>query len=103
MFLYIYSQRGVAQAELAWALFFLVDFPTFELALRWLGSTAPMRALFERGYDLVGSGPNLRTFVLVVLAGGLQWSFIGGILGACFASIHGRARVTPGESQEDIV
>ncbi len=77
MFLYVYSQRGIAQAELAWATFFLLDFPTPQLTFQWLASTSPMRALFDWGYYLVGSGPNLRTFAMVGLAGGLHWLLVG--------------------------
>ena len=92
MFVHVYSKRGVAQAEMAWTLFFVIDFPT-ELIFGWLGSTAPMRAVFEKGYDLVGSGPNLRMFVMVVIAGGLQWFLIGSVLGAGFAGILARLRL----------
>jgi hypothetical protein len=90
MFLYVYSQRGVAQAELAWAVFFLLDFPTPQLTFQWLGSTPPMRALFDWGYDLIGSGPNLRMFAMVALAGGFHWFLIGCALGACFSSVRTR-------------
>jgi len=72
MFLYVYSQRGIAQAELAWGTFFLLDFPTPQLMFQWLASTSPMRALFDWGYYLVGSGPNLRTFAMVVVVIVLQ-------------------------------
>ena len=94
MFVYVYSQRGVAQAELAWAVFFLIDLPTAPLTFEWLGSTAPMRAVFDKGYDLVGSGPNLRMFVMVAIAGGLQWFLIGSVFGVCFAWVPGRRRAT---------
>ena len=82
MFLYVYSQRGIAQAELAWALFFLLDWPTSLIVFPWLTSTPPMSMVFDRGYQLVGSGPNLRTFAVVVLAGGLQWLVVGCCIGA---------------------
>ena len=103
MFLYVYSQRGVAQAELAWFIFFFSDFPTVSLSIKLLGSTAPMRALFEWGYDVVGSGPNLRAFAVVLLAGGLHWFVIGGILGVCFGSRHRRAPATATDFQKDIL
>jgi hypothetical protein len=88
MFLRVYSDRGVAQAEMAWMVFFTLDYPTPQLTFAWLGSTPPMQALFDWGYDLVGSGPNLRAFAMVVVAGGLHWFLIGGILGAGFALVH---------------
>ncbi len=91
MFLYVYSQRGIAQAELAWGTFFLLDFPTPQLMFQWLASTSPMRALFDWGYYLVGSGPNLRTFAMVGLAGGLHWLLVGCALGACFSWIRARS------------
>jgi hypothetical protein len=81
MFLYVCSQRGIAQAELDWALFFLLDLPTSLIVFPWLISTPPMHMLFDRGYQLVGSGPNLRTFAVVVLAGGLQWFVVGCCIG----------------------
>ena len=93
MFVHVYSHRGVAQAEMAWVMFFVLDFPTAQLTFGWLGSTAPMRAVFERGYDLVGSGPNLRAFVMVAIAGGLQWFLIGSVLGAGIAGICARLRL----------
>src|SRR5438105_1785134 len=67
MFWDVYSNRGVAQAEMAWALFFTLDYPTPQLVFAWLGSTPPMRSLFDWGYDLVGSGPNLRAFAMVLV------------------------------------
>ena len=82
MFLYVYSQRGIAQAELAWTLFFLLDLPTSLIVFPWLTSTSPMQILFDRGYQLVGSGPNLRTFAVVIIAGGLQWFVVGCCIGA---------------------
>ena len=91
MFLYVYSQRGIAQAQLAWATFFLLDFPTPQLTFQWLASTSLMRALFDWGYYLVGSGPNLRTFAMVGLAGGLHWLLVGSALGACFSWIRARS------------
>jgi len=105
MFLYVYSQRGIAQAELAWSVFFLLDYPTPQLTFASLGSTPPMRALFEWGYDLVGSGPNLRAFAMVVVAGGLHWFFIGGILGVCFALIQSRGdnKKTSDDEKEELL
>ena len=47
-----------------------------------------MQFVFDKGYDLVGSGPNLRAFVVVVIAGGLHWFLIGDVLGAGFGWIR---------------
>jgi hypothetical protein len=82
MFFYVYSQRGIAQGELAWAVFFLLDLPISLILFPWLSSTPPMRMLFDRGYQLVGSGPNLRAFAVIALAGGLQWFVVGCCVGA---------------------
>lgn len=87
MFRAVYNDRGQAQAEMAWMIFFEIDDPAVPLAFEWLGPTRFMRAVFERGYDLVGSGPNLRAFVLVTFAGGLQWFITGCGLGACLSAI----------------
>jgi len=88
MFRAIYADRGVAQAEMAWIVFNDIDDPAVPLAFKWLGPTRLMQAVFDRGYALVGSGPNLRAFVLVSLAGGLQWFIIGCGLGACLSAIQ---------------
>jgi hypothetical protein len=54
-----------------------------------------MQFVFDKGYDLVGSGPNLRAFVVVVIAGGLHWFLIGDVLG-------GRIRIQfPKESHSE--
>jgi hypothetical protein len=90
IFLYVYSQRGIAQAELAWTVFFLLDLPTSLILFPWLNSTPPMRMLFDWGYQLVGSGPNLRTFADVALAGGLQWF----VIGCCVGALVFRCRAT---------
>ncbi len=90
MFVYVYSQRGIAQAELGWAAFFRLDLPTSLIVFPWLSSTRLMRALFDFGYQLVGSGPNLRTFAVVGLAGGLHWFLIGCVFGGCFSWVHAR-------------
>ena len=100
MFIYVFSQRGIAQAEMVWALFFLIDFPTFQIIFPWLSSTAAMQFVFDKGYDLVGSGPNLRTFVMVTIAGGLHWFLIGSVLGGVFGWI--RIRVFPKASHSEL-
>jgi hypothetical protein len=100
MFIYVFSQRGIAQAEFAWFSFFLIDFPTLQIIFPWLGSTAPMRFVFDKGYDLVGSGPNLRAFVMVAIAGGLHWFLIGSVLGAGFRWI--RIRMFPKASHSEV-
>jgi hypothetical protein len=84
-FLHVYANRGVAQAELEWLPLLILDFPTVDIAWAYLAPTAPMRALFEWGYTIVGSGPNLRSLVLVGLAGGLHWFVLGGAAGAWFS------------------
>src|SRR5438045_3325597 len=38
MFLYVYSQRGIAQGELAWAVFSLFDLPISLILFPWLSS-----------------------------------------------------------------
>jgi hypothetical protein len=83
----VHADRGIAKVELAWLIFDEVDAPAVPLAFKWLGPTSLMQAVFDRGYDLVGSGPNLRAFVLVSLAGGLQWFIIGCVLGAFLSAI----------------
>jgi hypothetical protein len=92
MFINIYTERGIAQAEMAWTVFEWFDWPSVQLAFGWLAHTAPFRAIFEWGYKLVDSGPNLRAFALVGLAGGLQWFVIGTTLGACTSWIHKKVR-----------
>ena len=79
MFVRVYSHRGIAQTELDWLVFDVLDYPTSYIAFPWLGSTAPMRALFDWGYDLVGSGPNLRD-LLLSLCWRLSWFLVAAAL-----------------------
>jgi hypothetical protein len=90
-FVLVYSSKGRAQAEFAWFLFDDIDWPAVPLAFVWFGSSAPMSLLMDWGYDLVGSGPNLRALVLVGFAGGIQWLILGGTLGAGLDAFRNRA------------
>ena len=88
MFRAVYADRGQAQAEMAWVMFDDIDSPAVPLAREWLGPTRFMRAIFDWGYTLVSSGPNLRALVLVFFAGGLQWFSVGCVLGAFLSSLE---------------
>lgn len=77
------NQNRQAQAEMAWLLFMIADFPISWFAWEFVSQTAPFRALFDWGYNF-GSGPNLRAFAIHLLFGGAQWLLVGWVLGRAF-------------------
>ena len=82
---------GDGQAGFAWFPFFLLDWPSGDLAYTLLGATRPMSALVDWWYRF-GQGPNIRALLLFGLFGGLQWFLIGAICGGSFAWLRTRWR-----------
>ena len=87
-FCYVHRREG--QVELAWLLFFIVDFPSVPVAAWLLGITRIMNFLWELGYKLIGSGPNLTWGILTGVIGGAQWYFIGRWIGAAVIRLASR-------------
>jgi hypothetical protein len=87
LFLNIHFNRE-AQAEMAWFLFMIADFPASVIVWKYLAHLPPFTALFEWGYTW-GSGPNLRAFSVHLLFGGAQWFLVGWALGYIFLPNHG--------------
>jgi hypothetical protein len=87
LFLSIHFNRG-AQAEMAWMYFGLIDFGVNAVVWDHAASTAPFVALFDWGYTW-GSGPNVRAFAIYALFGGIEWGFIGFLVGFLFWPKYG--------------
>lgn len=71
------------QASFVWFPFFVIDYPTGNLAYEFLGNTAPMAALIDWWYS-VGNhqGPNIRAFILFGVLGSLHWFALAALIAA---------------------
>jgi hypothetical protein len=62
------------QAGFAWFPFFILDYPTGQLAYDLLGNIGPMTALIDWWYSIGnGQGPNIRALILFGVFGTLHW------------------------------